>query len=559
MTSFPQDGGKVLLVNYAGYFLTANTFVPDNSLASLAAALRRSGVDVEIVDFQSPQWVGRVMDGTERARAGAIVEALDAGQRPPVELIRAYHEDRRHGEREALRACMDELTAAVARDRVRLVGFKLWAGEGIRGALALAQAVKEGFPGVRLVAGGPAVQYAGSVLDRLTKVFDELVVGDGEDAIVRLATGRAMPVPVSAGKGAALDRMPMPTYDPEVYRDIDGFFRVRLLDESRGCFNRCAFCSHPHLNGTQVRERTPERVVDEIERTVRQDGIRHFRLSGSNPRWDLVRAIGAELLRRRLDVRWSVYSSMNNVRPNDLGWLAGSGLCSLFFGIESGDEELLRRAHHKRNRGADHVVDVCEMAMANNIFVSLSFIVPSPGETAASRSTTVRLVDRIFARYRYGSALVMPALLAPGSTWWEHPERFGFQLEDGLDRESYVQRGLTLSNDFLLPRDCWSDYGYSLDGKRAPELLGECEDFTREVAALGVLTNVDDTAFMLADLGGLAPAEHKARVSRALITGGTEQLTAYVRRLNRDGLAAPPRFLPTGDHAERTAIHARAE
>ena len=89
---------KVLLVNYAGYFLCANTFIPDNSLGALAAMLKRQGVPVEIVDLQAPLAVGSVMDHTDRNAARALVDQLSSGQAAPESLIRHYQDDRRRGE-----------------------------------------------------------------------------------------------------------------------------------------------------------------------------------------------------------------------------------------------------------------------------------------------------------------------------------------------------------------------------------------------------------------------------------------------------------------------------
>lgn len=550
--------GKVLLVNHAGYFLTTNTFLPDNSLASLAAALGRHGVDVEIIDYQGPRDVGRVMNATARVASAAIVERLEAGDAVPLELVREYQADRRRGEAAEVERRTVELLEKIERERVGMVGFKLWAGEGLLGAIAMARAIRRAFPAVRLVGGGPAVQYAGDLLRVLAPELDHLVAGDGEDEIVRLATGTRAAPRAPDDASPELDRLPFPTYDPAVYPNVDDFFRVRILDESRGCFNRCAFCAHPHLNGGTVRERTAARVVDEMQRTVETTGIRHFRLSGSNPRWALVNRIAQEILDRRLDVRWAVFSSMNNVDAADLPRLAAAGLRSLFFGIESGDREVLRRSLSKNNRSQDHVVHVCRTAMACGIFLSLSFIVPTPGETPESQGITLRLIDEIFADSRHGSVLVLPPFLTPGTRWWTQMERYGFELEPGLDRDGYVLRGLTLSNDFLMPRDAFSDYGYLLRGKRVPELLAACEAFTRQVQQRGITTLVDDTAFLVADLGGIAPEEHKRLITNALIRGGADALTDYVGGLNRGGRAEhrPPRRSAARGPRGRTLPHA---
>ena len=73
--------------------------------------------------------------------------------------------------------------------------------------------------------------------------------------------------------------------------------------------------------------------------------------------------------------------TMNNVNPDIFGLLHESGLRSMFFGIESGDPELLQRAHKKDNGNREHVVRVSQAAMQHGIFITLSFIIPAPFET----------------------------------------------------------------------------------------------------------------------------------------------------------------------------------
>jgi len=51
-----------------------------------------------------------------------------------------------------------------------------------------------------------------------------------------------------------------------------------------------------------------------------------------------------EILRRRLQVNYSIFASLNNVRPELFGRLRESGLRSLFLGVETADPDLLWRA-----------------------------------------------------------------------------------------------------------------------------------------------------------------------------------------------------------------------
>src|SRR5690606_8096440 len=108
-----------------------------------------------------------------------------------------------------------------------------------------------------------------------TRVFDALAYGDGEETILALARESADVPGLLWREGGEvrasgalfsreLDRWPAPVYSRDVYPNVDRFFRIRVLDESRGCFNRCSFCSHRHLSDV-TRVRSPARVADEMQ------------------------------------------------------------------------------------------------------------------------------------------------------------------------------------------------------------------------------------------------------------------------------------------------------
>lgn len=188
-TSRARGGTKVLLVNYAGYVLTGNTFVPDSSLATLAAALQREGIAVEILDLQNPADIGSVMEGVDPAPASQVLERLGRGEAIGTELFETYRHGREAGQRRFQARVTRELLDRIAHDDIGLVGFKAWAGNGLAGTVAMAEAVREAFPDLPLVAGGPAVSYGRELLLTRAPVFDAAVYGDGEEAIVALARG----------------------------------------------------------------------------------------------------------------------------------------------------------------------------------------------------------------------------------------------------------------------------------------------------------------------------------------------------------------------------------
>lgn len=530
---------SVLLVNYAGYMTTSNTFVPDNSLAALAGSLLANGIETRILDFQNAADIGSIGDLAGEALGRRVLGALEQEGRVERDLYRSYRARRDAAQRAREAQWQERLLAAVAEQRATLVGFKLWAGTGLSAILRMAEALRAAHPELRIVVGGPAVTLAQQRIVRRSRAIDHVVVGDGERAIVELASGGPADALLALGRRTrrgggiaqdeALDALPAAVYANDVYPGLDRFFSLRVIDESRGCFNRCAFCAHPQLSGV-TRLRSPARVVDEMEQALASDGIHTFRFSGSNPPWKHLRAIAAEIRRRRLPVQFSAFSSMNNTRAEDMEELAAAGLRALFFGIESADPEVLRRAHHKNNVSNAHVVEVVRAASDAGIFSCLSAIVPSPFESADSRKKTLELLCRVLTNGGLGSAIVLPALLVPGSAWWNSPEQFGFELTNGTDRDTLLDRLLDWDDDFLLPRELVGEVGFSLDGKSSSELFDECGAFARELSRAGVPTNLDDASYMIALATGMTAEAYQRAMLGGLVVGGAERLLEIVRR-----------------------------
>jgi radical SAM superfamily enzyme YgiQ (UPF0313 family) len=530
---------SVLLVNYAGYTTTSNTFVADSSLATLAGSLVARGIETRILDFQNAQDIGSVGDRAGSSLAERVLDTLGREQRVSPALYLAYRSrrDAAQGDVEALFA--ERLSGAISEQRPTVVGFKLWAGNGLGAAIAMAETVRRAHPGITIVAGGPAVTLASGRIRARTRAFDHLVVGDGEHAIIQIASGANPGEIVRLGQKqrrgggvsfvTPLDDLPAAVYGSDVYPGLDRFFPIRVIDESRGCFNRCSFCAHPSINGV-TRLRSAGAVVDQIERAVAQDGIRTFRLSGSNPPWKHLCAIAAELSRRRLRVELSAFSSMNNVRAEDLERLAEAGLRALFFGIESGDPEILRRAHGKNNVSNAHVVNVVCRAADAGIFCCLSAIVPSPFETQASRKQTLDLLCTALGERKLGSALILPPFLTPDTQWWAEPERYGFALDPAATPDAIVDSLLDWDCDFMLPRDLWRPLGFTLDGKTSPAIHEECETFVRELQRAGVQTHVDDASFMIGAAAGMTAEAYQRSMLEGLVLGGSNRLLGIVRR-----------------------------
>src|SRR5438105_15281461 len=77
---------------------------------------------------------------------------------------------------------------------------------------------------------------------------------------------------------------------------------------TRGCPYRCSYCSAPATAGRRLRVRSPEKVVDEMERLVKEYQVREIQIEDDNFTLNRGHAVAVceELLRRNVKVNWSL-------------------------------------------------------------------------------------------------------------------------------------------------------------------------------------------------------------------------------------------------------------
>ena len=194
-----------------------------------------------------------------------------------------------------------------------------------------------------------------------------------------------------------LDDLPLPRHDLlplQAYRAPLVPSPYAFIVTSRGCPGGCRFCIKHVSYGSSVRFRSPENIVQEIEFLIDQ-GVRSFHMYADIFTISREHVVGlCELiLERGLEFQWTCNSRVDFVDPDMLQLMATAGCRWISWGIESGSEEVLRRA--RKGIRLEQVEHALRWAREAGIHNWGYFIIGLPGETEETIRETIRFSKRL--------------------------------------------------------------------------------------------------------------------------------------------------------------------
>ncbi|MFA5070487.1 MAG: radical SAM protein [Patescibacteria group bacterium] len=280
-------------------------------------------------------------------------------------------------------------------------------------SIALAEAIKK-ISQRPIIIGGPHVTAAPAETIR-HDCFDFGVIGEGEDTIVELINFLEHRAPTSLFEIRGLifregeriirtpprpfisdlDKIPfparhlMPTFDqyhptPASYKHLP----LGTLVTSRGCPFHCVYCDRA-IFGNMYRFRSAKNVVDEIELLVKKYGARELRLWDDtfNAQISRVIEICQEIVRRGIKVTWTCLGRVNFVTDDLIKWMKRAGCWQISFGIESGDDEVLKKI--KKGQTKEMVRKAFKICQRQKMGTRGFFIIGLPGDTEETMQATI--------------------------------------------------------------------------------------------------------------------------------------------------------------------------
>jgi anaerobic magnesium-protoporphyrin IX monomethyl ester cyclase len=311
-------------------------------------------------------------------------------------------------------------------------------------------------PDIVTVMGGPHVSFCPEDTLAAVPELDLIVIGEGEGTIVdiaREAEGRRNWADVLGlayrdnGTVRCTERRPPLGIDslPQPARHLMPLGRYRALNmaismtTSRGCPFSCIFCVGRRMLGPKVRYRDPQAVVDELEYLA---GLGFPQVNLADDLFTAKKshcfAICDEILARGLRVKWSCFARVDTVSPDLLRKLKEAGCTAVAFGIETGNEEILKTIRKKIT--LPQVVAAVDMCCDAGVLPHASFILGLPGETPDTVAESVRFVKMLEARgAACGFHLLAPF---PGTAVRDECEKYGLRILTNDWTEYHANRAI---------------------------------------------------------------------------------------------------------------------
>lgn len=214
-----------------------------------------------------------------------------------------------------------------------------------------------------------------------------------------------------------LDALPFPSrhlYDLAQYPLYapNGEPMITVLS-SRGCPYNCSFC-FKGIVGRSYHQRSPENIVAELRQVHEAYKIRNFYFIDDLFTIDVRRLekILDYFIDQRLDFRWRCLARVDRVTPDLLKKMYRAGCRQIHYGIESGNDEVLRKTAKHIN--LQQVRDAVRWTEEAGIRSKGYFILGLPGDTEDTMEETIEFA----ASLELTEAMFSIATPFPGTRLW---------------------------------------------------------------------------------------------------------------------------------------------
>ncbi len=292
---------------------------------------------------------------------------------------------------------------------------------------------------IPIILGGPhATTFPAECLKEVTEL-DAIAIGEGEETIVEIMNNLSHGKWFEGVKSVYyrdrknrkkiimnelraveqnLDNILPPAwelYDMSLYQPLPLQYKAQPIIPyvtSRGCpWRKCTFCFEAGHSGQPYRRHSPERVIKDIIQLMKHFNVKEVAFWDDNfminERW--VTHFCKLLRKHKIKIHWQAYGRVNTVTEPMLIEAAKSGCWNIFYGFESGNQDLLNNI--RKGITLEQSMRAAKWTHSHGMETRGSFMLALPGETPEKAMNTIRFaikMDLTFAQF-------LPTFPEPGT------------------------------------------------------------------------------------------------------------------------------------------------
>ena len=380
-----------------------------------------------------------LVTASEKQKAGA--KTTDESHYPVgIAYLHAYLESQGHEikslflNNRSFSDCLETVSSDVKTFEPDIVGFQILTPNRIS-SYRLIEHLHEFNPDIQLVAGGI---HATLMHRQLIEKYPYLIVvlGEGEITLAELAAkydGSTESLGQIDGLAFLKDHQVITTNRRKLIENLDElplpkhevFFHDNRASASiltaRGCPFNCSFCCLDVLSQRRVRKRSVASIITEIEWLKNKfPQLKKIWIHDDTFFIDTKRVIEFcdEIVKRNIKLQFTCSGRVKPISAEMVKKLEQAGFTKVLLGLESGDEEILKRCH--KNITQQDVIDAFKLFAKTKISVYAFLIIGLPGETLETVLNTVRFVQKIQRiKYVYYNEDVAILSVYPGTEVYE--------------------------------------------------------------------------------------------------------------------------------------------
>lgn len=311
--------------------------------------------------------------------------------------------------------CRQLVFPEVDKERPDVVGISIGTPIQLMSGITFCKLIKQKYPHIHVTVGGNIITRLKGELSRMRKFFDQafdsMICYEGEHALVALVEAlegkRSMSdVPNLTYKDETgeikvndkryvekMSELPIPDFDGLPW---DKYFSPEKLIPylgTRGCYwGECTFCDHGAGYIDQFRAKHADQIVDELAQLKTKYKARHFLFTDESFPPALFIKLPPMMLEKKLDIYWTTLIRFESrlVEPKIWETAAASGCRSLYFGLESANERIIKMV--KKDTRLDAVIKNLTEANRVGIWSHVMGFFGFPSETEAEAEETRRFL-----------------------------------------------------------------------------------------------------------------------------------------------------------------------